>query len=811
MQITKEQFKEDYQRVLRNIQIGKNDANKPLHQYNALAKLIGEYISDEWLEIKKLEERSDKKVYYFSIEFLLGRLLDNTLINLGIRKICREGLEELGIELKDLEEVEGDQALGNGGLGRLAACFLDSIASIGISGHGCGIRYKYGFFKQKIIDNNQVEIANDWTEEGSLWETKRVDRSEKVRFWGNVETIDENGELKFIQKDYSEVLAIPFDTPVVGYKNEQINTLRLWSAEPVKSGFDYQEFSHGHFVKAMEYKDQVEAISNVLYPDDSEYNGKLLRLKQEYFLVSAGLQSIIRTFKEEGGDVRNFDKHTAIQLNDTHPILAIPELMRILMDEEGLGWDDAWRITVNTFAYTNHTILAEALEKWDVNLFKPLLPRIYMIVHEINERYCKDLWKLYEGDWDKIAEMAIISNGYIKMANLGVVGSHSVNGVAELHTKILKTTVMNDLYNVFPDKFNNKTNGITHRRWLLSSNRELTKLIESKIGKDFEADTEKLRDLMKYEGDKKFIEKLNEVKLINKRRLVKYIKENNGIDIDENSIFDTQVKRIHAYKRQTLNIFRIMDLYNKLLENPDLDIVPRTFIFAGKAASSYSLAKRIIELINVVGNRINKDTRIKGKIKVVYLEDYKVSLAEIIIPATDVSEQISTATKEASGTSNMKFMMNGAVTVATMDGANIEIAERVGSENIITFGLSNEEVLSYYQKGGYCALDEINRNLDLKKVMSQLIDGTYRGVNGSFMEIYNSIVKYNDEFFNAKDFPSYLEAQDKIDRLYRDRNKWGRICLNNIAKSGFFSSDRTIVEYANDIWGVPCSLLDVRK
>ena len=811
MIITKEQFKEDYKRAAKNSHIKKFDNTNKLYQYNALAKVVGEYISDEWMEAKAVEKRNGKKVYYFSIEFLIGRLLDNTLINLGIRDICRDGLKELGIKLEDLEDMEDDQALGNGGLGRLSACFLDSIASVGISGHGCGIRYKYGFFKQKIIDNNQVEIANDWTEEGSLWETKRIDRSEKVRFWGNVQCIHENGKSRYIQNDCSEVLAVPFDTGVVGYKNDMVNTLRLWSAEPVKSGFDYQEFNHGHFIKAMEYKDKVEAISNVLYPDDSDYDGKLLRLKQEYFLVSAGLQSVIRTLKEEGCSVRDFDKLNAIQLNDTHPILAIPELMRLLMDEEGLGWDESWEITQNTFAYTNHTIMTEALEKWDINIFRPLLPRIYMIVSEINERYCKELWGLYEGDWDKIASMAIISHGYIKMANLGVVGCHSVNGVAALHTKILKLTVMRDLYNVFPDKFNNKTNGITHRRWLISCNRGLTKYLEGKIGKDFEADTDKLKDLMKFENNKKAIEELNAVKLKNKRRLVKYIKEHNGIDIDENSIFDVHVKRIHAYKRQTLNIFRIMDLYNRLLENPDMDIVPRTFIFGGKAASSYSLAKRTIELINVVGNRINKDERIKNKIKVVYLEDYRVTLAELIIPATDVDEQISTATKEASGTSNMKFMMNGAVTVATMDGANIEIAEKVGMDNIITFGLSNEEVLSYYEKGGYCAIDEINRNMNLKAVMNQLIDGTYLGVNGSFMEIYNSIVKYNDEYFNAKDFGSYIEAQDKVDRLYRDKIAWGKMCLNNIANSGFFSSDRTIVEYANDIWGIECDLSKVRK
>lgn len=800
MNITKDKFKKDYVRIFEEIHDTSIKKGEKINKYEALVKLIDEYISDSWIETKEVEEKDKKQVYYFSIEFLLGRLLDNTLINLGIRDICTEGLKELGIDLCDIEDVEDDQALGNGGLGRLAACFLDSIASLGIAGHGCGIRYKYGFFKQKIIDNNQVEIPNDWTEEGQLWETKRLDRTEKVRFWGEVIPINEEGRLRFEYKNYTEVLAIPFDTPIIGYKNEFINTLRLWSAEPVESGFDFKEFNRGNFVKAMEYKDKVEAISSILYPDDSGYEGKVLRLKQEYFLVSAGIQSIIRSFITNGGEIKEFYKKIAIQLNDTHPTLAIPELMRILLDEYHMSWEEAFNITEKTFAYTNHTIMAESLEKWPVDIVKPLLPRVYMIINEINERYCKELWSAYPGEWDKISNMAIISDGYVKMANLAVVCCHSVNGVAKLHSTLLKTTVMKDLYDVFPKKFNNKTNGITHRRWLLGCNKQLTKVLKKNIGSDFIYDSEKLEDFMKFIDNKKVLEKIRKAKLENKRRLIKYIKETNNIDIDENSIFDTQVKRIHAYKRQTLNIFRIMDLYNRLLENPDMDIVPRTFIFGGKAAPSYYLAKRIIELINVVGEKINNDKRIKNKIKVVFLENYRVSLAEMIIPATDVSEQISTATKEASGTSNMKFMMNGAITVATMDGANIEIAEKVGMENIITFGLSNKEVLNYYDNGGYCSSDELEKNINLKKVMNQLIDGTYKGTKGNFKEIYDSMVTYNDEFFVLKDFEDYINAQDKVDKLYRDKDKWTKICAINIAKSGFFSSDRTIMQYASEIW-----------
>lgn len=771
-------------------------------KYEALGSLIKDYVTQDWMNTnKKYNKTKEKQVYYFSMEFLLGRLLGDSLLNLGILDTCTDALKELNIDIKELEEYEQDQGLGNGGLGRLAACFLDSMASLDIPGHGCGIRYKYGFFEQKIIDGKQVEVSDDWLKSGNVWERKKEGRSEIVKFGGRIEVENVDGELKFNYVDYEPVLAVPYDTPIVGYKNSVSNTLRLWSAEPIENSFDYSSFSRGDFLQAIGYKNSVEAISQVLYPEDSFHEGKILRLKQQYFFVSAGVQSIIRHYKKNHGDVRTFYEKVVLHINDTHPTLVIPELMRILLDEEGLSWDEAWRITSNTVSYTNHTILAEALEKWPVEMVKQLLPRIYMIIEEINERFCKNLWERYEGQWDKISRMAIIGNDHIRMAHLAIVGSHSVNGVAKLHTEILKKEEMSDFYYMYPNKFNNKTNGITHRRWLLKSNPALTNLLVDTIGDSFIKHPTDLIYFDKYTKYERIQEELHKIKIANKEDLADIIYKKNGVKVDPNSIFDVQVKRIHAYKRQTLNCLRIMDLYNQILENPNLDIVPRTFIFAGKAAPGYYLAKNTIQLINSLANTINNDKRVKDKIKIVFLENYSVSLAEKIIPATDLSEQISTTTKEASGTSNMKFMMNGAVTIATLDGANIEINDEVGQDNIVIFGLNAREVLDYTKNGGYSSVKVCNENQRLQNVTNDLINGKFSYDKDAFRSIYENLINYNDEFFVLKDFQSYIEAQNKVDTMYRDTNMWQQMCGVNIAHSGIFSSDRTIQEYVTGIWG----------
>ena len=771
-------------------------------KYEALGSLVRDYVTRTWLKTnKKYNKTGEKQVYYFSMEFLLGRLLGNSLLNIGIRDICKEALEELNINLKDLENLEEDQGLGNGGLGRLAACFLDSMASLNIPGHGCGIRYKYGFFEQKIIDGKQVEVSDNWLKEGNVWEKRKTNKSEIVKFGGEIKVEEKNGRLNFVHVDYEPILAIPYDTPVVGFKNEIVNTLRLWSAEPLSNEFDFSSFNRGDFLQAIQYKNSVESISQVLYPEDSFYEGKILRLKQQYFFVSAGIQSIIRHFKKHGGDIPEFAEKIAIHINDTHPTLAIPELMRILLDEEELTWDDAWRITENTISYTNHTILSEALEKWPVDMFKKLLPRIFMIVEEINRRYCEELKVKFSGQENKILKMAIIGEGQIRMAHLAIVGSHSINGVAKLHTEILKKKEMKDFYYLYPSKFNNKTNGITHRRWLLKCNPNLTKLLSDTIGDGFIKHPLDLENFQKHLDDKSVLDELGKIKLENKKKLAKTILDNEGIIVDPNSIFDVQVKRIHAYKRQTLNCLRIMDLYNKLLDNPNLDIYPRTFIFGGKAAPGYYLAKSIIELINNIASKVNNDPRVNKKMKVVFMENYDVSLAEEIVPGADVSEQISTTTKEASGTSNMKFMMNGAITVATLDGANIEIKDEVGEDNIVIFGLEADEVLSYYKNGGYSSLEMYNHNSRIKDVINDLTNGKYHNDKQRFKTLYQNLITYNDEFFVLKDFDSYLKAQDKIDVLYRDKDMWNKICGINISHSGIFSSDRTIEQYATGIWG----------
>ena len=802
LSIDKNSFKRDYNNKFVQLHGKELKEGNNQQKYEALGSLVRDYVISTWMDTNnRYNQTGEKQVYYFSMEFLLGRLLGDFLLNLGIRDICREALSELDIDLEEIENLEHDQGLGNGGLGRLAACFLDSMASLNIAGHGCGIRYKYGFFEQKIVDCQQVEASDNWLREGNVWEIKKQDKAEIVKFGGSIISDYVNGKLTFTHVNYEPVLAVPYDTPIVGYENEVVNTLRLWSAEPVSNEFDFSSFSRGDFLKAISYKNSVEAISLVLYPEDSFYEGKMLRLKQQYFFVSAGIQSIVRHYKKHKGDIKLLDEKIAIHINDTHPTLAIPELMRILLDEEGLSWENAWRITQNTISYTNHTILAEALEKWPVDMFKSLLPRIYMIIEEINRRYCEELWNKYLGQWDKISRMAIIGDGYVRMANLAIVGSHSVNGVAKLHTEILKKREMSDFYYLYPSKFNNKTNGITHRRWLIRSNPKLTKLLVDTIGDSFIKHPTDLENFKNYLDDPGVLEKLGQIKKDNKERLAQEIYKSNGIVIDTNSIFDVQIKRIHAYKRQTLNCLRIMDLYNKLIENPNLDIIPRTFIFAGKAAPGYYLAKNIIELICRVAETVNNDPRVNDKIKVVMLENYQVSLAEKIIPATDLSEQISTTTKEASGTSNMKFMMNGAITIATLDGANIEIKDEVGEDNIVIFGLNAEEVLNYHKQGGYSSWDVCNNDPRLQRVTNDLINGKYCSDKDRFRTIYDNLLTYNDEFFVLKDFDAYLAAQDKVNKLYMNKEKWQRMCGVNIAHSGIFSSDRTIQEYATGIWG----------
>lgn len=802
LSIDKNSFKRDYNNKFVQLHGKELKEGSNQQKYEALGSLVRDYVISTWMDTnKRYNQTGEKQVYYFSMEFLLGRLLGDFLLNLGIRDICKEALSELDIDLEEIENLEHDQGLGNGGLGRLAACFLDSMASLNIAGHGCGIRYKYGFFEQKIVDCQQVEASDNWLREGNVWEIKKQDKAEIVKFGGTIVSDYVNDKLTFTHVNYEPVLAVPYDTPIVGYENEVVNTLRLWSAEPVSNEFDFSSFSRGDFLKAISYKNSVEAISLVLYPEDSFYEGKMLRLKQQYFFVSAGIQSIVRHYKKHNGDIKLLDEKIAIHINDTHPTLAIPELMRILLDEEGLSWENAWRITQNTISYTNHTILAEALEKWPVDMFKSLLPRIYMIIEEINKRYCEELWNKYVGQWGKISRMAIIGDGYVRMANLAIVGSHSVNGVAKLHTEILKKKEMSDFYYLYPSKFNNKTNGITHRRWLIRSNPDLTKLLLDTIGDSFIKHPTDLENFKNYLNDRSVLKRLGEIKKGNKDKLAKEIYKSKGIVIDTNSIFDVQIKRIHAYKRQTLNCLRIMDLYNKLIDNPNLDIIPRTFIFAGKAAPGYYLAKNTIELICRVAETINNDPRVNQKIKVVMLDNYQVSLAEKIIPATDLSEQISTTTKEASGTSNMKFMMNGAITIATLDGANIEIKDEVGEDNIVIFGLNAEEVLNYHKNGGYSSWDICNKDPRLQRVTNDLINGKYCRDKDRFRSIYENLLTYNDEFFVLKDFDSYLNAQERVNKLYIDKEKWQRMCGINIAHSGIFSSDRTIKEYATGIWG----------
>ena len=772
-------------------------------RYEALAGLVRDIIARRWARTnREYVERDIKQVYYFSIEYLQGRILLTNLLNVELLDVCHEGLGDLGINLDDLTEQEPEAGLGSGGLGRLASCFLDSMASLHIPGHGCGIRYRYGMFKQKIVDGYQAELPDPWLKDGNAWEFRRPDKTVTVKFGGQIREEEQDGKKIFHHEGYQSVLAVPYDMPVAGYLNHTVNTLRLWSAEVMPIDSEEGPYSNIDYVKATEYRRAVESISEILYPDDSRYEGRVLRLKQQYFMVSAGLQSIVRRYKKRHDSMNEFHEKISLHINDTHPAVMVPELMRILIDEEGLTWDDAWRVTTNTISYTNHTVMPEAFERWPVDVFKELLPRIHMIVYEINERWCRELWNKYPGEWDRIRSMAIIADGFVHMANLAVVGSYSVNGVAKIHTEILKKSVLKNFYEYSPSKFNNKTNGITHRRWLMKANPELSEVITEAIGKSWMAHATDLLRLTSFAADPVFAENVAMVKLSNKERLAAYIKKTMNKTINPHSIFDCHVKRIHNYKRQVLNVMRIMDLANRLREDPSLDITPRTFIFAGKAAPGYYQAKRTIKLINTVAEMVDADPVLREKLKVVFLEDYRVSLAEIIIPAADVSEQISTASKEASGTGNMKFMMNGAITIGTHDGANIEIRSEVGTENFVAFGLTADEVMDFHQQGGYNSRAVYEANPRLKMVVDQLVSGELPAGREEFRGLYDGLLMHNDEFFLLEDFCDYVAAQEQIDRLYKDTSRWREMCIQNIAHSGEFSSDNTIWEYAVGIWQV---------
>lgn len=803
MNLTKNQFKDDYIKRL-TLTFAQTPAEASLeHKYLALGKLVRDYISESWAETNNYyTKKKCKQIYYFSMEFLLGRLLNSYLLNLNIRDVIKDGLRELGIDLDELLQLEPDPALGNGGLGRLAACFMDSLASLGFPGHGCGIRFKHGLFNQKIVNGYQKELLNNWLKEDFLWEIKKPEKTVTVRFGGNVTLTETPDGIVPIYTGCEEIDAVPYDIPILGANMETVNTLRLFSAELPEEDIDLNGLQKGDYQKFIDKKFAVEAISQILYPDDSSYTGKLLRLKQEYFFVSAGLQTILKRYKKLKESIHKFSDYVAVHINDTHPAIAVGELMRLLLDEEKLDWDSAWDITVKTLAYTNHTILAEAMEKWPYDMFKRTVPRILMIIEEIDRRFCEEVSKKYEEDYSKIDSMRIINNGEVRMANLAIIGSHSVNGVAKIHTEILKNRELHDFYLLYPERFNNKTNGITHRRWLKNANPELFKLVTEKSGIECLNDTNKFINFLRYVNDDNVLRALDKIKFKNKERVVTYVKNKYNIDINPFSIFDVQIKRLHGYKRQLLNVFHIIYLYNKLKENPELDIVPRTFFFGAKAAPSYYLAKNIIKLITSVASVVNNDSDIRNKIKVVFLENYGVSIAELIIPAGDVSEQISTASKEASGTGNMKFMMNGAVTLATLDGANVEIYDEVGENNMVIFGLTSQEVMDLERNRTYNFRDILDFNPDLQKIIGQLSDGTFSENRDEFKDILNHIYGEGDPYFVLKDFNAYVEAQNKINTLYENRRGWLQMCLINIAHSGIFSSDNSIKKYAEDIWHI---------
>ena len=796
----KEKFKKELESNVRMLFRRKLEEATPQQIYQAVAYSVKDDIIDNWIETHKAYEKQDKKmVYYMSMEFLMGRALGNNMINLLCYDDVRETLEELGLDLNLIEDQEPDAALGNGGLGRLAACFLDSLATLGYPAYGCGIRYRYGMFKQKIENGYQVEVPDNWLKYGNPFEIKRDEYAVEVKFGGYVDVEMHNGRQKFVQKGYQSVRAVPYDMPIVGYGNHIVNTLRIWDAEAINN-FNLDSFDKGEYQKAVEQENLARTICEVLYPNDNHMAGKELRLKQQYFFISASVQRAIAKYKETHDDIRKFHEKVTFQLNDTHPTVAVAELMRILVDEEGLEWDEAWEITRKTCAYTNHTIMAEALEKWPIELFSRLLPRVYQIVEEINRRFVIEIQNKYPGDQEKIRKMAILYDGQVRMAHLAIAGGYSVNGVARLHTDILKKRELKDFYEMMPEKFNNKTNGITQRRFLLHGNPLLASWVTDKIGDDWITNLDHLKHLKVYVDDEKCQQEFMNIKYQNKVRLAKYIKEHNGIDVDPRSIFDCQVKRLHEYKRQLMNILHVMYLYNELKAHPDMDIVPRTFIFGAKAAAGYYTAKLTIKLINAVADKINNDSSINGKIKVVFIEDYRVSNAELIFAAADVSEQISTASKEASGTGNMKFMLNGALTLGTMDGANVEIVEEVGKDNAFIFGLSAEQVMEYEKNGNYNPRDVYNNNQDVRQVLTQLVNGFYSPENPElFRALYDALLE-KDTYFTLLDFDSYKEAHNRIDAAYRDEQHWARTAMLQTASAGKFSSDRTIEEYAKEMW-----------
>ena len=804
----KEAFKEEVKNNIKNLYRKTIEEATGRQIFQAVSLAVKETIIDYWLATQaEMEKKDPKTVYYMSMEFLMGRALGNNLINMTAYQEVKEALDEMGIDLNIVEDQEPDAALGNGGLGRLAACFLDSLATLGYPAYGCGIRYRYGMFKQKIENGYQVEVPDNWLKDGNPFEIRRDEYAKEVRFGGDVR-IEYDPVTKrnnFIQENYSSVRAVPYDMPIIGYGNHVVNTLRIWDAEAI-TDFHLDAFNRGDYRHAVEQENLAKMIVDVLYPCDDHYAGKELRLKQQYFFISASLQALLVRYKKKHDDVRKLHEKVTIQMNDTHPTLAVAELMHLLIDQEGLEWDEAWDVTTKTVAYTNHTIMAEALEKWPIDLFSKLLPRIYQIIQEIDRRFIEQIRVRFPGDEGRVARMAIIRDGQVKMAHLAIVAGYSVNGVARLHTEILKHEELKDFYDMMPEKFNNKTNGITQRRFLLHGNPLLADWVTKHIGDGWITDLSEMSKLKKYVDDPKALAEFAEIKYQNKLRLAEYIRNNNGIEIDPRSIFDVQVKRLHEYKRQFLNILHVMYLYNQIKDHPEMYFYPRTFIFGAKAAAGYVRAKETIKLINSVADVINNDKSINGKIKVVFIEDYRVSNAEIIFAAADVSEQISTASKEASGTGNMKFMLNGAPTLGTMDGANVEIVEEVGMENAFIFGLSSQEVIHFENHGGYNPTDIYFKDWDIKRVVDQLIDGTYANGNREmYRDLYDSLVNTHgreraDRYFILKDFRSYADAQKRVEEAYKDREAWSRKALMNVACCGKFSSDRTIQEYVDDIW-----------
>ena len=812
----KDVFKRDVRNNVKTLFRKEVEEATPQQLFQAVSYAVKEAIIDDWLATQKQYEKDDPKtVYYMSMEFLLGRALGNNLINMTAYKEVKEALEEMGIDLNVIEDQEPDPALGNGGLGRLAACFLDSLATLGYASYGCGIRYRCGMFKQKIRDGYQVEAPDNWLKDGNPFELRRPEYAKEVRFGGNIRVeYDETGKTHFVQENYESVMAIPYDYPIVGYGNHIVNTLRIWDAEAIVD-FQLDSFDRGDYHKAVEQENLAKNIVEVLYPNDNHIAGKELRLKQQYFFVSASIQAAITKFKKKHGDISKLPEKVTFQMNDTHPTVAVAELMRILLDEENLGWNEAWDITTKCCAYTNHTIMAEALEKWPIDLFSRLLPRIYQIIQEIDRRFIAQVRAQYPGNEEKVKKMAILMDGQVKMAHLAIVAGYSVNGVAKLHTEILKNQELKDFYQMMPEKFNNKTNGITQRRFLMHANPLLADWVTEKLGtKEWITDLSKMSGLKEWLDDEEALKEFMTIKFKNKERLAAYIKEHNGVEVDPRSIFDVQVKRLHEYKRQLLNILHVMYLYNQIKEHPEMSFYPKTYIFGAKASAGYIRAKEIIKLINSVADVINNDRSINGKLKVVFIEDYRVSNAELIFAAADISEQISTASKEASGTGNMKFMMNGAPTLGTMDGANVEIVDEVGIDNAFIFGLSADEVINYEQNGGYNPYDIYNNDPDIHRVVDQLVDGTYsNGDTEMYRDLYNSLLNNQggsraDMYFILKDFRSYADAQARAMEAYKDKEKWAKMALKNTACCGKFSADRTIQEYVDDIWHLDHVVID---